>query len=74
MESSQRLTAKEAQRRLLFSYREGNAGGFLEFMKRPFLNPIEQRDEKNRRKLHPLFATGMILLAVAVAAAFYFRH
>jgi len=74
MEPSERLTLKEAQQRLLFAYREGNAGGFMEFMKRPFLNPIEQRDEKNRRKLHPLFVTGMVLLVVAAAAAFYFRH
>ena len=74
MEPSDGLTAKEAQRRLLLVYREGNAGSFLEFVKRPLLNPIEQRDEKNKRKVHPMFVVGMFLLLVAAAAAFFFSH
>ena len=74
MEPSNGLTAREAHRRLLLAYREGNAGGFIEFAKRPFLNPIEQRDERNKRKVHPMFVVGMFLILVAVAAAFFFSH
>lgn len=74
MEPNDGLTSKEAHRRLLLAYREGNAGNFLEFVKRPLLNPVEQRDEKNKRKVHPMFVVGMFLLLVAVAAAFFFSH
>ncbi len=74
MEQNQGLTSKVAQERLLFAYRAGNAGSFMEFVKRPLFNPIEQRDEQNKRKLHPLLVIGVVLLVVAAGAAFLFHH
>jgi hypothetical protein len=68
------LSPEEAQQRLLIAYREGNAGGFKEFMKRPLLNPVEQHDEQNKRKSHPMLVIGMVLLLVAVVAAWFFSH
>jgi hypothetical protein len=74
MAEAESLTSKEAQGRLLLAYRDGDAGGFAEFAKRPLLNPIEQRDEKNQRKAHPMLVIGVILIAVAIVAAFFFSH
>ncbi len=68
------LSPEEAQQRLLIAYREGKAGGFKEFLKRPLLNPVEQHDEQNKRKAHPLLVIGAVLLLVAVAAAWLFSH
>ncbi|MDX6464011.1 MAG: hypothetical protein QOE55_7708 [Acidobacteriaceae bacterium] len=74
MEPSESLTSKEAQGRLLLAYREGDAGSFRDFATRPLLNPIEQRDGKNKRKVHPMLVIGLVLLAVAVIATFFFSH
>ncbi|HEY6414144.1 MAG TPA: hypothetical protein VIX42_10675 [Edaphobacter sp.] len=68
------LTSKEAQRRLLLAYGQGQAGDFADFAKRPLLNPIEQRDEKNRRKVHPMLVVGAVLLLLGVVAVFFFSH
>ena len=74
MEANRNLTSKEAQARLLSAYKAGDPGGFAESVKRPLLNPIEQRDNKNKRKAHPLLVIGLMLLAVALAASFFFSH
>ena len=74
MEDFKPITPEEAQQRLLIAYRAGRAGGFKEFMKRPLLNPIEQHDEQNRRKSHPMLVIGMILLLIAAAIAWFFSH
>jgi hypothetical protein len=74
MEPNQSLTSKEAQGRLLLAYRSGNAGTFADFAKRPLLNPIEQRDGKNKRKVHPMLVIWLVLLAVAVITTFFFSH
>lgn len=74
MEPNNSLTAKEAQGRLLLAYKEGDADGFRDFATRPLLNPIEQRDGKNKRKVHPMLVIGLVLLAVAVIATFFFSH
>ena len=67
------LTSKEAQERLLFAYREG-ADSFRAFAVRPFLNPIEQRNEKNKRKVHPMLVVALLLLAAAILAAWFFSR
>lgn len=74
MEPNQSLTSKEARGRLLLAYRAGDAGSFADFAQRPLLNPIEQRDEKNKRKLHPMLVIGLVLVALAFVAAFFFSH
>jgi hypothetical protein len=75
MVDSQTVTREEARERLLLSYKEGNPGGFLEFLKRPFLNPIEQHDDRNKRRVHPmLIVTGVLLLLAAAALVFFSIH
>lgn len=74
MKPNQSLTSREAQGHLLSAYRAGDASSFAEFAKRPFLNPIEQRDGKNKRKVHPMLVIGLVLLAVAVIATVFFSH
>jgi hypothetical protein len=74
MKESASLTSMEAQRRLLLAYREGNVGSFAEFVQSPLLNPIEQRDGKNKRKVHPMLVVGVVLLVVTVIATFFFSH
>ena len=72
MEQMNSLTPKEAQRRLLLAYKDGNIGEFAEFLVRPFLNPIEQRDERNRRKIHPLLVIGIVLVLLAAGTLIFF--
>ena len=72
MEQINSLTPKEAQRRLLLAYKDGNIGDFAESMVGPFLNPIEQRDERNRRKIHPLLFIGIVLVLLAAGTLIFF--
>jgi hypothetical protein len=67
------LSPKEAQRRLLLAYGKGSAGSFKEFSVRPFLNPVDQRDEKGHRRAHPLAVIGGLLLIVGLIGAFFFH-
>ena len=48
---------------LLFG--SGRSAQFLETLERPFLNPVEQRDDKGRRKLHTLLVVAVVLVALA---------
>jgi hypothetical protein len=66
------ITSEEARARLLVVYRRSGDSVFLETLQRPFLNPIEQRDQVGRRKIHPLLIVGMVLLAIAIASAAFF--
>ena len=67
------MTSKEAQERLLLAYRSGSES-FRAFAVRPFLNPIEQRNEKNKRKAHPMLVVALVLLAAAILAAWFFSR
>ena len=58
--------------RLLVAYGRAGDGEFLETLRRPFTNPIAQRDDKGSRKVHPLFIVAVILLILAAAAMTFF--
>ena len=66
------ITPKEARARLLIAYRQGGDESFDETLRRPFLNPVEQRNASGRRNLHPLVIVGFVLAAVAVASLIIF--
>ena len=73
MVSTECLTSKEAQERLLLAYKEG-ADPFRAFAVRPFLNPIQQHSERNKRKVHPMLVVALLLLAAAILAAWFFSR
>lgn len=66
------ISPEEARARLLVAYRRASDGEFLETIRRPFTNPIVQRNAKGRRKGHPLLIVALILLALAGAAMTFF--
>ncbi len=66
------ISTQEARARLLLAYRRSGDGAFVETLRRPFLNPVEQRDAEGRRRVHPLLVVGLVLLAVAGAAMAFF--
>jgi hypothetical protein len=66
------ITSEEARTRLLVVYKRSGDSAFLETLRRPFLNPIEQRNQAGRRKIHPLLIIGMMLLAIAIASTAFF--
>ena len=66
------ITPEEARVRLLTAYRHGGDESFAETLRRPFLNPVEQRNESGRRNLHPLVIVGFVLAAVAGASLIVF--
>jgi len=66
------ITTEEARVRLLAAYRQGGDESFDETLRRPFLNPVEQRNASGRRNLHPLVIVGFVLAAVAVASLIIF--
>jgi hypothetical protein len=66
------ISLEEARARLLSAYGRAGDGEFLEALRRPFANPIAQRDDKGRRKVHPLFIVAVILLILAGAAMTFF--
>ncbi len=66
------LKPEEARTRLLLAYRAGNETSFLEMLKGPVLDPIDQRDAKGKRRLHPLFVVGVVLFLLAIAAFLFF--
>jgi hypothetical protein len=59
------ITAGEARARLLIAFRKPGDSTFLEMLRRPFLNPVEQRNDKGRRKVHTLLVAGIVLAALA---------
>ncbi len=66
------LKPEEARKRLLLAYRAANETSFLEMLMTPVLDPIDQRDAKGKRRLHPLLVVGGVLFLLAVAAFFFF--
>ena len=74
MANNQTLTTEEAGERLLLSYKDGHLDSFMEFMKRRFLDPIEQHGKRNKRKLHPMLVVSAVLFLVAAAALVFFSQ
>jgi len=74
MGSLEYITTEEARARLLVVYRRSGDSAFLETLSRPFLNPIEQRTQSGRRKIHPLLVVGIVLLALAGATVAFFAN
>jgi hypothetical protein len=72
MAAQEFITPEEARARLLTTYRQGGDESFPETLRRPFLNPVEQRNAKGRRNLHPLVIVGFVLAAVAGASLIVF--
>jgi hypothetical protein len=66
------ITPAEARARLLIAYRHGGDESFAEKLRRPLLNPVEQRNASGRRNLHPLLIIGFVLAAVAGASLIVF--
>jgi hypothetical protein len=66
------ITSEEARARLLSAFSKSGDGSFVETLRRPFLNPIEQRDDKGRRKVHTLLIVGLVLLTLAAIALLVF--
>ncbi|HEY2469207.1 MAG TPA: hypothetical protein VGI45_15400 [Terracidiphilus sp.] len=66
------ITTAEARARLLVAYRQGGDESFAETLRRPFLNPVEQRNASGKRNLHPLVIVGFVLAAVAGASLIVF--
>ena len=72
METLEPITPEEARARLVVSYRKSSEGNFLEALRRPLLNPIEQRDDQGKRKVHPLLIVGTVLLILGGTAVAFF--
>lgn len=65
MPTQEFITPEEARVRLLTAYRQGGDESFVETLRRPFLNPVEQRNASGGRNLHPLAIVAFVLAAVA---------
>lgn len=65
MPTQEFITTAEARARLLIAYRQGGDESFPETLRRPFLNPVEQRNASGGRNLHPLAIVGFVLATVA---------
>ena len=72
MPAQEFITPEEARVRLLIAYTQGGDESFSETLRRPFLNPVEQRNTSGRRNLHPLAIVGFVLAAVAGASLILF--
>lgn len=72
MEKFEFITAEEARARLVIAYRQSGDESFVEILRRPFLNPVEQRNATGKRNLHPLFVVGSVLLLLAGATMAFF--
>lgn len=66
------ITAEESRARLRIAYRQSGDESFIETLQRPFLNPVEQRNPKEKRNLHSLFVVGTVLLLLAGATMAFF--
>jgi hypothetical protein len=66
------ITQDEACARLLVAYKRSGDESFVETLRRPFLNPVEQRNAAGKRNLHPLLLVGLVLLVLAGASMIFF--
>jgi hypothetical protein len=66
------ITPEEARARLLVAYRRSGDESFVETLRRPFLNPVEQRNAAGKRNLHPLLLVGLVLLVLAGVSMIFF--
>jgi hypothetical protein len=66
------ITPAEARARLLIAYMQGGDESFGETLRRPLLNPVEQRNASGKRNLHPLVIVGFVIAALASAALIVF--
>ena len=66
------ISPAEARVRLLIAYKQGGDETFPETLRRPFLNPVEQRNASGGRNLHPLAIVGFVLAAVGGASLIIF--
>jgi len=73
MEKLEFISTEESRVRLRIAYRQSGDESFVETLQRPFLNPVEQRNAKGRRNLHPLFVVGTVLLLLASATMSFFN-
>ena len=72
MPTQEFITPEEARARLLTAFRQGGDESFVDTLRRPFQNPVEQRNASGKRKLHPLAIVGFVLAAVAGASLIVF--
>lgn len=72
MPTQEFITPEEARVRLLTAYRQGGDESFAETLRRPLLNPVEQRNASGKRKLHPLAIIGFVLAAVVCISLIVF--
>ena len=66
------ITPEEARARLLVAYRRSGDERFVETLRRPLLNPVEQRNAAGKRNLHPLLLVGLVLLVLAGVSMIFF--
>ncbi len=66
------ISPEEARARLLVAYRAAGDGDFVETLRRPFISPIDQRNERGKLKPHPLLVVGLVLLALAAVSMILF--
>jgi hypothetical protein len=66
------ISPEEARARLLAAYQAAGDGDFVETLRRPFTNPIDQRNERGKLKPHPLLVVGLVLLALAGVSMTFF--
>jgi hypothetical protein len=74
MAELQFITPQEARARLLVVYKRSGDGAFVETLRRPFLNPVEQRNASGKRKVHPLLVAGLVILILAAATVTFFSY
>ncbi len=66
------ISPGEARARLLVAYKRSGDESFVETLRRPFLNPVEQRNAVGKRNLHTLLLVGLVLLVLAGASMILF--
>lgn len=66
------ITPQDAQEILLHCYKLGRSDSFPEFLLRQIEDPVQPRDQNNRRKLHPLINLVMVFGALGAGTFLLF--